>query len=449
MASPASTERSARRRRLRRLLGYGAVAAGSTAFSLLLLHLLLGRQVQQAQIRQMGSEVAFNVRLMDVALEQYGPAALGEITGLRLVVGSRPEREPSTATGPGHALLRAQAARLRRELCERLPRCPAVWPSLARPRGVWVEMNSPLETVWLFAPLPALRGWPPDPLQLSLALVAGALSTMLLFLALEVQRPLRLLEEGLAGVGLEDRPAALPARGVGAVRRLTLRFNAMLERLEQAGRERATMLAGIAHDLRSPLTRLRLRLGLGAEAPPDSEERARAGADLDALERITRQFLVYAGAEAAEAPLPVPLHELVAEAAAGVDAVPLELDLAPLQRRVRPTALSRAVANLLDNARHHGRPPLRLVLRGRGDDGFTIEVWDAGAGIATADWERALQPFQRLDRARSGQGHCGLGLAIADRVARDHGGRLECRQGRPDGAPGFAVILTGRSLRGD
>ncbi len=454
MASPVSTDlapraptseaRAARRRSLQRALGYGAVGTGATALSLLLLHLLLGRRVEQAQLRQMGSEVAFNLRLGEVALERFSPGSLGEISGLRLVVGSRPEADGGLPSQGADHRLRRQAERLRQELCQRLPRCPAVWPSSSGPRGVWVEMDSPLETVWLFAPLPSLRGWPPDPLQLSLALVAGGLSTTLLFLTLEVQRPLRQLEEALAGVGLEALPEAVPARGAGAVRRLTLRFNAMLDRLEQAGRERTTMLAGIAHDLRSPLTRLRLRLGLAAEASLASDDRARAEADITALERITRQFLLFAGVEAAEAPIPVPLDALVAEAAAAIDGVSLELDLDPLERRVRPTALARAVGNLLDNALSHGRPPLRLALRAIGEEGFAIEVGDGGAGIPAHDWERALQPFQRLDRARGGQGHCGLGLAIADRVAREHGGELSCRQEQA----GFTVVLRGRSLPG-
>ncbi len=438
MASPARADRHP----LRRGLGYGALAVGATALSLLLLQLLLGRRVEQAQLRQMGSEVAFNVSLTELALERFSPAAVGEISGLRLVVGSRPEPDRPARSRPVDQRLRPQAERLRRELCDRLVRCPVVWPSSSAPRGVWVEMNSPLETVWLFAPLPPLRGWPPDPLQLSLAVVAGGLGTMLLYLALEVQRPLRLLEEALAGVGLEALPTAVPARGVGSVRRLTGRFNAMLDRLERASRERTTMLAGIAHDLRSPLTRLRLRLDLAAAAVLTAEERERAEADLASLERITRQFLLFAGAEAAEPPVLVPLQELVAEAAAGIDDVPLVLDLVPFECRVRPTTLARAVANLLDNALSHGRPPLRLALRRIGADGFEIEVWDRGEGITPGEWEKALQPFQRLDRARGSQGHCGLGLAIAERVARDHGGELLWRRG----TDGFAVVLRGRCL---
>ena len=276
----------------------------------------------------------------------------------------------------------------------------------------------------------------------SLALVAGSLASLLLFLALEVQRPLRRLEGALAKVGLDSdlpQPPLVASGGTAAVRRLTQRFNAMLNRIEATDRERRTMLAGLAHDLRSPLTRLRLRLA--SNGPLVADERRRAEADLAALERITRQFLQFIGAESQEAPVLVPLEALVAEAANGVAEVQLELE--PMRRCVQPIALARAIANLLDNAAIHGQPPLRLVLRSLGQEGFAIEVWDAGPGIAEADWERALMPFQRLDPARSGVGHSGLGMAIAARVAQAHGGSLE-RLAPARG--GFAVVLKGRSL---
>ncbi len=420
------------------------MALGVTALSLLLLQLLVGRRLAEQQLQQLSSQVAANLVLGEVALERFSPPVLAQLSGLRLAVGPRPEAVAMASPGvassgvPVDRPLRLQARQLRAELCRHLPRCPAVWPSESGPRGVWVEMGSSLETVWLFAPWPSLRGWPPDPRLLSLALVVAGLTTGLLFLAVEVQRPLRQLEQALGAVGLEVRPAALPARGAAAVRQLTEHFNAMLARLERASQERITMLAGIAHDLRAPLTRLRLRRDwVGAEA------------DLRALERITRQFLLFAGAEQ-ELPLLVPLDQLVAEAAAVVGDVPLTMELEPMQRRVRPIAISRAVSNLLENALAHGAPPLHLVLRAGGSDGFEIQVWDRGPGIAAAQWAGALAPFQRLDPARGGQeGHCGLGLAIAERIARDHGGVLVRLAGDEQAVPmtaGFGVGLRGRSL---
>ncbi|MCX5950254.1 MAG: ATP-binding protein [Cyanobacteria bacterium] len=427
----------------RRRLGYGASTAGFTALALLLLQLLLAQRLEQQQRRQLANQVAGSVLLAELGLERFSPAALADLSGMGLAVGPRPPAAASPGQ-PAPLALRLQAEALRNDLCRRLSHCPLVWPTGpgSPGRGAWVELQSPLETVWLFAPMAPRHGWPPDPQLASLALVAGGLASLLLFLALEVQRPLRRLEGALAQVGLDSdlpQPPLAASGGTDAVRRLTQRFNAMLDRIEATGRERRTMLAGLAHDLRSPLTRLQLRLA--SSGPLAADERRRAEADLAALERITRQFLQFVGAESQEAPVLVPLEELVAEAANGVDQV--QLDLEPMRRCVQPIALARAIANLLDNADTHGQPPLRLVLRSLGQEGFAIEVWDAGPGIAEADWERALMPFQRLDPARSGVGHSGLGLAIAERVAQAHGGSLE-RLAPPQG--GFAVVLWGRSL---
>ncbi len=460
MASPVSPDPAPWRPSLARTLGYLLVASGVAALSLLLLQLLVGRRLAQQQLTQKGSEIASNLLLGEVALERFSPEVLSEISGMQLMVGQRPEPEATA-----DRRLRWQSQRLRRELCRRLERCPAVRPAHTPRRGVWVEMASPLESVWLFTSLPSLRGWPPDPFLFSLSIGLGGLGALLLYLTLEIQGPLLRLQEALADVGLEALPAALPARGAPAVRQLTTRFNAMLLRLEESGRERTTMLAGIAHDLRSPLTRLRLRLALAAEGPMAPEELERAQADIRSIERITRQFMIFAGAEAAEVPVLVPLDALVAEAAAAAGDVPLELDLEPLVRRVHPIGLARAVGNLLDNALAYGRPPLRVVLRplgpgegagqshGRADvvaSGFEIQVWDCGRGIDPEKWQKALTPFQRLDQARGGEGHCGLGLAIAAKVARDHGGdlrRLEAPGGSAEQALGrFAVALRGWPL---
>ena len=401
--------------------------------------------------------MAGNVLLAELGLERFSPVALADLSNMRLAVGPRPPAAASPGQ-PAPLALRQQAEALRNDLCRRLSHCPLIWPTQPRPtgpgpiepsaptrspgRGAWVELQSPLETVWLFAPIAPRHGWPPDPQLASLALVAGSLASLLLFLALEVQRPLRRLEGALAKVGLDSdlpQPPLVASGGTAAVRRLTQRFNAMLNRIEATDRERRTMLAGLAHDLRSPLTRLQLRLA--SNGPLVADERRRAEADLAALERITSHFLQFIGAETQEEPVLVPLEALVAEAANGVAEVQLELE--PMRRCVQPIALARAIANLLDNAATHGQPPLRLVLRSMGQEGFAIEVWDAGPGIAEADWERALMPFQRLDPARSGVGHSGLGMAIAARVAQAHGGSLE-RLAPARG--GFAVVLKGRSL---
>ena len=413
---------------------YVLVGAGVSALSLALLQALLAQRLERAQILQLGPEVAFNLRLGELALDRLPPAALARLSGLPLRVGAHP---PLSRDGR----LQRQAQQLQQELCREIAPCPPVLPAAAVRPGVWVELLSPLEPVWLFTPLDTPRGRAPDPLLLGLALLAGCISSSLLYLWWEVQRPLQQLEQALAQVGNSDQAGAaalaspLPSSGSGAVRRLTARFKAMVQRLAANERDRTTMLAGIAHDLKSPLTRLRLRLAGHAE-------QQRAEADLDALERITAQFLLFAGGGDAEAAVLLPLDQWLAELSAAIEPDQLQLDLEPLQACVQPTALGRAVGNLIDNAFSHGHPPLRLVLRSEGDAGFRIEVWDQGPGISAEAWPQALMPFQRLDRARGGSGHCGLGLAIAARVAASHGGQLECRRS----AEGFAVVLRGRSV---
>lgn len=444
MAGPGRAE--TRLEQLLRPLGYGAAAMGFTALALLALHLLLAQRLEQQQRRQLANQVSAMVLLSEVALERYSPSDLAELMGTKVAVGPHPPQSP-VPTPAADSTLRRQAEALRADLCGKLNSCPVVWAvgqraPLGPGRGVWVQLNSPLETAWVFAPIPALRGWPPDPQLFTLAATMGGLSTLLLFLSLEVQRPLRQLDTALEQVGLDQQPGAVPARGTGAVRNLTHHFNTMLLRLQQANQERATMLGGIAHDLRSPLTRLQLRLA--QPTPWSARERQRAELDLQALRAITEQFLLFVGAAGQEPAVWVPLDALVAEAANAVESV--ELALEPLQRRVRPTALTRAVANLLINAQSHGEPPLRLVLLPLPQEGFVIEVWDQGSGIPPQQWERAKQPFQRLDAARGTLGHSGLGLAIAERVARAHGGELTCGQSDAQGSQGFVVRLTGFSL---
>jgi two-component system osmolarity sensor histidine kinase EnvZ len=136
-----------------RALAYGLIALGLGALLLALLQLLVGRRLVEQRQQQLGADVASKVLLAEVALERFTPAALAEIGGLRLAVGSVPEpvasgTAPEGAPFPPGApdlLLRRQALDLQRQLCLRLSPCPLVRPSLQAPRGVWVRMASPSE----------------------------------------------------------------------------------------------------------------------------------------------------------------------------------------------------------------------------------------------------------------------------------------------------------------
>lgn len=420
-----------------RLLAYGATGLALWLLSLLVVQSLLARRIAGAQLAQLASEVAFSLRLGELVLERYPMETVAELSGLDL------HRQPAAGPGGRDGAGEAEATALRRELCTTLSHCRQVRAADGR---LWVELASPIDPVWLSTAIPQPQRWPPDPLSLGLSLVAAGLALSTLVLTLEVRRPLRLLERSLMQLGSGLDPQPLPARGAAAVRRITTGFNTLAAQLAQARQDQATMLAGIGHDLNSPLTRLRLRLHLAETRAMSTEEQQRALADLDSLERITGQFISFARGQGDEAPAPLDLQALLAELAGQSGLEPLTLELEPLQALVQITAVARALTNLLDNARSHGCPPYRLQLSAWGEDGFAISVIDSGAGVDPEQWSKLLQPFQRLDQARGGNGHCGLGLAIAEQVARAHGGGLLCRRCTAPEPPGFAVVLQGRSL---
>ena len=410
------------------------VLLASWMLAVLLLQVLFGRQLERIQTVQLGRDLALNIRLTELTLERYPPELISELTGLELQVSEQP-----AAPGRETQALAQRRRELKQVLCSRLSHCPELRPAPTREGipEVWIELFSPLEPVWLRIPLPMARTWPPPLTLLLLALVGATVMTGVLYLLLDVARPLRKLEDAVSRVGADINRDPVPEQGSVEVRRISRRFNAMVRRLAEGEKERATMLAGIAHDLRAPLTRLQFRLSMPELNP---EERTRCQSDLEALERITGQFLLYAGGGEREAVVACPLDQWLAETVAGQPKDQLQLELSPIHLPIRPVALGRAVSNLIDNAFSHGTAPVVVRLRRQGAE-VAIEVWDQGQGMPSNAWERALQPFQRLDSARGRQGHCGLGLAIVNHVVRTHAGRLSVQQGNGD--PGrFAVIIT-------
>ena len=420
--------------------GWSFLLLGTWLLCLMLMQLLFGRELNRLQTLQLGRDLALNIRLTELTLERYPPALIKELTGLDLVIAVQPPG-PSQEDRSNDDRRRE----LQQELCSRLSHCPMLLPAAsgetAAVQGggqqIWIELISPLEPVWLRSAIPATRRWPPDPMLMLIALVGAVIITGVVYLLKEVEQPLRGLERGLARVGEGNDPPALPAQGAPEVQRITRRFNAMVQRLAANRQERATMLAGIAHDLRAPITRLQFRLALPSL---DATERQRCRHDLESLERITGQFLLYAGGGEREAPVVCPLELWLAEVVASYPSEQLHLEPTPVQARIRPIALGRAVSNLIDNAFSYGKPPIVIRLLTT-KDGTSLEVWDQGSGVPTAQWSRALQPFQRLDEARGQQGHCGLGLAIVNHVMQHHDGTVTVRRGT--GNPGrFAVVLT-------
>jgi two-component system osmolarity sensor histidine kinase EnvZ len=214
--------------------------------------------------------------------------------------------------------------------------------------------------------------------------------------------------------------------GPTEIREVARAFNQMKEDLRQGERERATFLAGVSHDLRTPLARLRLGAEMLEGRVDESVQRGMV-ADIDDMSAIVDQFIDFMRGEAAEPLSGVNLSELAracCERAARAGArVTCELADTPVAM-LRPLALQRLADNLIANAARHAGGDI-LVRTGTAGRQLTLSVLDRGPGIPPGLVERVKQPFARLDASRSGSSGAGLGLAIANRVAALHGGRLD------------------------
>lgn len=262
-----------------------------------------------------------------------------------------------------------------------------------------------------------------------MATVAGGLLALLgaWWLQRHLNRPLARVVSAAQQLSSGRQPEPLPEDGPQEIATVARSFNQMARSLADADRERALMLAGVSHDLRTPLTKLRLGVEI-AQAHVDAPLAASMARSIEEMDAIVGQFLDFARLGDGEAAIPASLDELaraVAEAQADHGrTVALELGAVPAVP-VHAQALRRALDNLVENAWRHGAAP--VLLRTGADAAHAwIEVADHGAGAAVDELERLRQPFARGGGvARSGVPGAGLGLAIAERVALAHGGRLE------------------------
>jgi two-component system osmolarity sensor histidine kinase EnvZ len=220
-----------------------------------------------------------------------------------------------------------------------------------------------------------------------------------------------------------DVPDFKPS-GATEVRRAATAFLRMRERIERQIRQRTEMLAGVSHDLRTPLTRMKLELALLAKQHPDLSKSLTA--DLNEMQQMVEAYLAFARGEGEEAAMLIDFGALVTEAADearrhGAD-VALELD-GDLELNARPRAVKRAITNLVDNARRYGSHVRLRAYRGNG--AVELVVDDDGPGIPPEHYEEVFKPFSRLDGSRNPEtGGTGLGLSIALDIARGHGGDI-------------------------
>jgi two-component system osmolarity sensor histidine kinase EnvZ len=397
------------------LLAMGASYA--TMYVLFLAHL------EETRTGNFARTLAAQVRLVEELLQARPAAEFPDLKTLRLA--SSPPVLASTAPDVEERL-----ARIRAGLDDELGRAVNVIAVDAPESGLWIDLHLPSgQPQWLFMAAPRPRPHHVESM-LPVSLVGFAVffaGGMLLLW--QVQRPLKRLGKALEAVGKSNRLAKLPVAGGGEIRILGERYNDMVERLLAYEEDRATMLAGVAHDLRTPITRLRLLMEL-AQGPRHAEMEQ----NLADIERVTEQFLVYArggaGEPCTERDIGHFLDEVVAPYA--TEGVMATCSPAGAIVALRADALRRALINLVENAIEYGKTPI-LVRCCCGSASVSIAVEDAGSGIEASQIGRAMRPFARLDHSRRGKGHCGLGLVIAARIAEDHGGALTLRNGDTGG----------------
>lgn len=277
------------------------------------------------------------------------------------------------------------------------------------------------------------------PALLSLGLMVVAVIVVSLWVVRRLTRPIRAFAAAADRLGRDVRTPPLPESGPDEIRQAVRAFNGMQERLRRLVENRTRMLAAISHDLRTPITQLRLR----AEFIEDAEERAKTLATLEEMEAMISSTLAFARDDALmETPRTVDVSALVESlcddlADAGKPVVFAPGDKVPFE--CRPSALKRAVANLIENAVKYGGGA-RVAVAG-GQKGVRITVEDDGPGIPPEEIENVFSPFYRVEKSRgTGPSGVGLGLSVVRSVVHAHGGEVQL-ENRAEGGLLAAIDL--------
>ncbi len=301
--------------------------------------------------------------------------------------------------------------------------------------GLWVSFDIEGDGYWLMLGRDRFErrlgpNWWLIGLMAGLLATGGALAISGL-----VNRPLARLADALGRVSRGEPPPRLREDLASELSEVNRGFNRMASDLAQLESDRALALAGISHDIRTPLSRLRLEIEM---SPIPEADKASMADDVERIDRIVGQFVEYARAgqsETSKAPEAVDVTSLLASIAgeyrSRADDVPVRIELRDgpaVQWFGDPLDLSRVVVNLVENALRYARdpggaPPWIELSVARDGQVLELLVADHGPGVPADQRDRLLRPFTRVGSERSARGGSGLGLAIVDRIARRYGGR--------------------------
>lgn len=307
--------------------------------------------------------------------------------------------------------------------------------------GVWVSMEIEGDDYWLLIRSDLLD--PPfGTAWIWWAFVAFLVGTMgATVLTQRTVRPLAELSAAAKKLGRGEKPDPLPENTRTAeIEAVNRSFNHMVEELERMEDDRELLLAGVSHDLRTPLTRMRLEIELSNLS---EDLRDAMVSDLEQMESIVNQFMAYAK----RSKQPLERVDLGAAVYGTIDDMRLRTKddvrietsiMGNLFVMAHPTELVRAIQNLLVNADRYGRTQenglldLNIQVLRQGDEAV-LRICDKGIGIPQEEMDRVVRPFERGDTARGGAKGAGLGLAIVVRVVKRSGGRIILSSNHPHG----------------
>ena len=316
--------------------------------------------------------------------------------------------------------------------------------------GFWVSFNIDGDQYWLMLERERIRGltgvqWLGWASVVSLlSLVGAALISSL------INRPLARLTQAARQIAEGKRPDPLPEEGPREIMQANRSFNQMVDDLQQVESDRAVILAGISHDLRTPLARMQLEVEM-AQLPDYAREGIQS--DIGQMDAIIGQFLDYAKPTETSTFINVDLSALLEETAREAERLPdvrISTDIAEHAHVMgNGTDLKRVINNLIENARRYGRTPgselteidLRCTVKGmHASKRVIVDIGDHGSGVPEDKLGELLKPFTRLDTARSQANGAGLGLAIVDRVLLRHGAELHVSN-RDGGGLQFQIVM--------
>lgn len=387
---------------------------------LLLGALVLPRLLAAPMVEELSLRLEQQVALAEQVLALL-PAETDRLPGVLLHQGNQPPSGSSLSLKPFDRRLQADL-RDHHQLDRRLARDhrPA-WDPQA---GYWVKLRIPAgrPPLWLHATSRLGSSALYWPLLLAATTLIGTPLALMLVVQRQLLRPLnQLLRQ------LPEHPGStvelVPETGLTALRDVSVRINRLLDQLNNQAASRRSLLRGLVHDLRGPLTRLGLRLEGLDTTPALATTLAGLKQDLQALQQLSEQLAALASQEAPqEGCQDLALDDLCSRTASAYPAGVIDLQVPRLLVRLNPELLQRSLNNLIDNALEYGKPPVRISATQR-PDALVIQVEDHGSGLVSADL-LGRQPLPRADDRQRSQ-HCGLGLAIVERFCRDHGGRLQ------------------------